>query len=152
MARVLTAFVTGVIFAIGLGVAGMTLPQKVQAFLDVAGAWDPSLALVMIGAIAVYMPAHWLIVRRERPVLESRFSLPSARELEPRLLVGAGLFGVGWGLSGLCPGPATVAVVTLKPEIVAFFASMLAGMAAVRLWGHCNWCQWFVSEKLRPAT
>lgn len=146
--RVVTAFIAGLIFAIGLGVAGMTLPQKVLAFLDVAGAWDPSLLLVMVAAIAVYMPAYWLIVRRDKPVLESHFALPKQQDLDPRLITGAVLFGVGWGIAGLCPGPAAVGLATLKPEIVAFFAAMLGGMLSVRLWYACSWCESLIPSRL----
>ena len=124
------AFVAGVTFAIGLGLSGMTQPAKVIAFLDVAGAWDPSLAFVMLGAIGV----HFVFARRVRPGGAPRFatafSLPLSTGIDRRLLLGAALFGIGWGIAGFCPGPAVVSVVTLAPTALGFVAAMLVAMAA----------------------
>ena len=122
------AFAAGVTFAIGLGISGMTQPAKVIAFLDVAGAWDPSLAFVMLGAIGV----HVLFARRVKsgaaPRFAAAFSLPLANAIDRRLLLGASLFGIGWGIAGFCPGPAIVSVVTLAPTALAFVAAMLISM------------------------
>lgn len=131
--RDVVAFASGLLFAIGLGVAQMTQPTKVLGFLDVAGDWDPSLAFVMVGAIGV----HVLFVRRAkkaaRPRFAEAFSWPEATGLDARLVVGAALFGIGWGLSGFCPGPAIVSVVALSTKTVAFVLAMIAGMAIHRL-------------------
>jgi uncharacterized membrane protein YedE/YeeE len=122
------AFVSGLLFAIGLAIAGMTQPAKVIGFLDVTGSWDPSLAFVMIGAIAVYFVANRLVQRRTAPLVGAAFHLPTRRDLEPRLVVGAGLFGIGWGLAGYCPGPGLSALGTGGFRALMFVASMAAGM------------------------
>lgn len=128
----LAAFVSAVLFGIGLVVAGMTTPGKVVGFLDVGGRWDPSLAFVMLGAIAVHAIAHRFIRRWSAPLFGSAFHLPTRRDVDARLLLGAALFGVGWGLSGICPGPGLVAVVHgglvgARPLLV-FIAAMVVGM------------------------
>lgn len=127
------AFVSGLIFAIGLGLGGMTQPAKVTAFLDVAGNWDPSLAFVMGGAILVYAPLYFLIRRRATPLFASTFSVPTRTELDPRLLGGAALFGIGWGLGGFCPGPAVTSLASGHPSVLTFVAAMLAGMYLFKL-------------------
>ena len=124
----LSAFVCGVVFAFGLGLAGMTQPTKVIGFLDLTGHWDPTLAFVMGGAVAVSLVLFPLILRRSAPVLGERFALPEKKDLDLRLLGGAALFGVGWGLSGYCPGPALVSLVTVTPRVVIFVASMCIGL------------------------
>ena len=130
MNRFLAVFASGLLFALGLGVSGMTQPDKVLAFLDVAGKWDPSLAFVMVGAIGTYAVLSRLIQRRSRPVFEASFSLTNMSGVDRRLLGGAALFGGGWGLAGYCPGPAIVSVVTLQTSSLVFVGSMLAGMFA----------------------
>jgi hypothetical protein len=125
----LAAFLAGLLFAIGLGVSGMTQPAKVLAFLDVAGRWDPRLALVMLGAIGVHAPLARMILRRQSPVLAPAFSLPGRRDADRRLVIGAAVFGIGWGLAGLCPGPAVTTLASGKPVALAFVTAMLAGMA-----------------------
>ncbi|MBZ5711807.1 DUF6691 family protein [Nannocystis pusilla] len=124
----LVAFAAGLLFALGLGLAGMTDPDNVLAFLDLAGAWDPALMLVLAGACGLYMLGAPLVLRRGRPRWAARFALPTRRDIDGRLLVGAALFGVGWGLVGLCPGPALVDLAGLGGDIVLFVAAMLAGM------------------------
>lgn len=126
--RVIIALFAGVLFGLGLAVSGMINPAKVIGFLDVAGAWDPTLAFVMGGALLVTIPAFRVILERPRPVLADGFSLPTKSALDGRLLGGATLFGVGWGLSGFCPGPAVAALVTGLAPVLAFAAAMLAGM------------------------
>lgn len=126
----LAAFAAGVIFALGLGISGMTQPSKVIGFLDLAGRWDPSLALVMVGAIAVHAAAVRLIRRRPRPLLGERFDVPSRADVDARLLAGAAVFGIGWGLAGYCPGPAVTSTVSGLAAPLIFTASMLAGMLA----------------------
>lgn len=122
------AMASGLLFGVGLGVSGMTLPSKVVGFLDFTGAWDASLAFVMIGAIAVHALMYRLIRRREAPLFDLRFHVPTRKDLDLRLLVGAALFGVGWGLGGFCPGPALVSLVSGGSAVVAFVAAMLGGM------------------------
>lgn len=126
--QVIVSFFSGALFAAGLGVAGMTNPAKVMAFLDVAGAWDPSLAFVMIGAIAVYAVAFRVAIKRPAPLLAEAFSLPKRSDLDAPLILGAGLFGAGWGLAGYCPGPAITSLATGAPGVFLFVAAMLAGM------------------------
>lgn len=128
--RSLAPLAAGAVFSAGLGVSGMTRPSKVIGFLDVFGRWDASLALVMGGAVCVGLVAFRLILRRPGPLLASRFILPTARGVDSDLLLGAGLFGVGWGVSGLCPGPALVALVTGAPGFLIFVATMAAGAVA----------------------
>lgn len=124
----LIALAAGLVFGVGLAIAGMTQPSKVIGFLDVGGSWDPSLALVMVGAIAVHFVAQRIIVRRSAPLFDDRFHLPTRRDADPRLLAGALLFGAGWGLGGFCPGPAlTSAAAGVFPATV-FVAAMTAGM------------------------
>ena len=125
----LAAFASGLLFAVGLGIAGMTQPAKVLGFLDVFGAWDPSLAFVMVGAIAVYMPVFWWVRREHGP----RLHLPTRRPIDLRIVLGAALFGVGWGLAGYCPGPALVSLATLGAPALAFGVAMLAGMRLHRV-------------------
>ena len=124
----LVALLSGILFALGLGLAGMTQPSKVIGFLDLAGPWDPSLAFVMAGAIAIYMPLYRVVKARGRAVLTPHLRLPSRRELDPSLLGGAALFGVGWGLAGFCPGPALVSLSTLTGPALVFGVAMLIGM------------------------
>jgi uncharacterized protein len=126
--RILTALVSGTLFGLGLAVSGMMNPAKVIGFLDVAGAWDPTLAFVMGGALLVTIPAFRLILGRPRPVLADGFSLPTSSSVDRRLIGGSALFGVGWGLSGFCPGPAVAALVTGLAPVFAFVAAMVAGM------------------------
>jgi uncharacterized protein len=126
--NLLAAWFFGLLFAMGLGVAGMTQPSRVIAFLDVGGNWNPSLMLVMGGALAVGFLLFPLILRRTRPVLEERFFLPELRRIDGRLLAGSTLFGVGWGLSGFCPGPALVSLVTLSAPVLVFSLTMLLGL------------------------
>jgi uncharacterized membrane protein YedE/YeeE len=131
--RLLVALVAGSLFGAGLAVSGMMNPAKVLNFLDVAGRWDPSLALVMAAALAVTAPAFRLARRRQRPAFGERFEIPTSRKLDASLLVGAALFGLGWGLVGLCPGPAVAVLVTGLPSAAVFLASMVAGMAVHRV-------------------
>jgi hypothetical protein len=128
MKALLTSFVSGIVFALGLGISGMTRPIKVIGFLDFFGSWDPSLAFVIIGAICLYSVAY----RRGRlmaaPLLTARFSVPSRTELDWRLILGAAIFGAGWGLGGFCPGPAITSVASGAPSVMVFVAAMAAGM------------------------
>src|SRR5262245_32947568 len=126
--RPFTAFVVGLIFGIGLIVSGMTDPFKVLAFLDVAGKWDPSLAFVVVGAIGASAVGFRLGGKRGAPVLGGAFNLPTATHIDRRLVIGSLVFGVGWGLSGFCPGPAVVTYGAGYFKGFVFVAAMVAGM------------------------
>lgn len=124
----LTAFFAGLIFGLGLLLAGMANPAKVLAFLDVAGAWDPSLALVMAGAIAVsVIPLNWAR-KNKQSLLAAPMQLSVKRELDTRLIGGSVVFGIGWGIAGICPGPAVVIMLTGHWQVFIFVLAMLAGM------------------------
>ena len=127
--RELVSFGCGALFALGPTLSGMTQPDRVIGFLDIFGAWDPSLALVMVGAIGVHLsPSMWAL-RRDRPVLDVTFHLPAFHDVDAPLLAGSALFGVGWGLSGYCPGPAVVAASAGSPAALVFGVGMVGGMA-----------------------
>jgi uncharacterized membrane protein YedE/YeeE len=130
--RGVVAFVSGVVFAVGLAISGMTKPSKVIDFLDFTGSWDPSLAFVMVGAIGVhvYFARHALGMRA--PLLADRFDLSTKRGLDARLVGGAALFGVGWGLGGYCPGPAFVSLASGATSAFVFVGAMLAGLFIAR--------------------
>ncbi|MEO8182333.1 MAG: DUF6691 family protein [Deltaproteobacteria bacterium] len=132
MRRNLFAFLSGGLFSAGLTLGGMTQPHKVRSFLDFTGHWDPSLAFVMVGAIGVYALLYRLGTGRAQPWHNSDFVLPTKRHIDASLLTGAGIFGVGWGLVGLCPGPALAALATGSGRVFVFFAAMLSGMWLVR--------------------
>lgn len=117
----------GLLFALGLIVSQMINPAKVLNFLDVAGNWDPTLAFVMGGALLVTIPAFRLILRRPHPLFSPRFYIPAKSDVDKRLVTGAALFGVGWGLAGLCPGPALTALVTGALPVIGFVLAMAAG-------------------------
>lgn len=125
--RNLVSFAVGLIFAIGLAVAGMTQPQKVITFLDPWN-WDPSLMFVMVGAIAVHLAAYTLIKKRHSPLLDTKWHIPTRRDVTPRLILGSALFGVGWGLAGFCPGPALASLSTGDARTILFVGAMLFGM------------------------
>lgn len=126
-----SAVVAGLAFGLGLVVSGMTRPSKVLAFLDVFGDWDPSLLFVMGGAVFVYALGYRF--RREKPLAADSYAIPSGGKLDARLLLGAGVFGVGWGLSGYCPGPAVVSLGSGSLGVLVFVACVVAGMAASRV-------------------
>ena len=130
MMRTLFALVAGLVFGIGLIAAGMTQPLKVQAFLDLAGAWDPSLALVMGGAVCVGLVAFAWARRRNRTLDGQPIEWPTATQIDAPLVLGGVMFGIGWGLAGLCPGPAIVALGSGWGDAAIFVAAMLVGMAA----------------------
>lgn len=125
----LTEFAVGLLFGLGLILSGMTDPGKVLGFLDLFGAWDPSLAFVMGGAILVGVGAFAVAKRRTTSFLGGAMHLPQRRDIDRRLVVGSLTFGVGWGLAGFCPGPALVSLGALQPKAVVFVLAMLAGMA-----------------------
>lgn len=134
LTRLFVSLLAGLIFGLGLGVAQMSNPAKVQAFLDVTGDWDPSLALVMGGAVAVTLLGFRLVRRRGRPLLDDRFHWPLLSNVDGQLILGAALFGVGWGLSGYCPGPAISTLLSGNTEVWWFVPSMLLGGWLQRAW------------------
>jgi uncharacterized protein len=121
---------SGALFGAGLALSGMTRPAKVIGFLDVFGAWDASLAFVMMGAIAVHVIAYRLVRGRPTPLLASKFAIPSRRDIDLRLITGAALFGIGWGIGGYCPGPAVTSLPTGAASVIVFVLAMTAGMFA----------------------
>lgn len=124
----LSAFLSGLIFALGLGLSGMTDSANVLGFLDIAGDWDFRLMFVMGGAIAVHAALRPLIYKRERPLFAAKFPSFPVQWADPKLLGGAALFGVGWGLGGYCPGPALTSLASGAPQVLIFVAAMVAGM------------------------
>ncbi|KMO33316.1 membrane protein [Methylobacterium tarhaniae] len=133
MAKMASAFAVGLLFGLGLLVSGMSDPAKVLAFLDLTGRWDPSLAFVMAGAVAVSAAGTLVARRRGRPLLASRLEIPARRDIDPRLVAGAAIFGLGWGLAGLCPGPALTLLTVAPAQAATFVAAMVAGMLLFRL-------------------
>jgi uncharacterized membrane protein YedE/YeeE len=129
----LTSFLAGLVFGLGLIVSGMANPAKVLGFLDLAGRWDPSLAFVMVGAIAVSAIAFAVARQRTVSLLGAAMKLPTARQIDRRLLLGSALFGVGWGLAGICPGPGLVLVGMGEVKGLIFVAAMLVGMGLFEL-------------------
>ena len=124
----------GLVFGAGLLISGMVQPTKVLAFLDIFGAWDPSLAIVMVAALAVSVPGFMLAKRRAQPILAPECLWPTKKELDRPLIIGSTLFGIGWGLVGLCPGPALENLATLSPAVIVFVVAMAAGMVLHDLW------------------
>jgi uncharacterized membrane protein YedE/YeeE len=133
---ILLQFAIGVVFGLGLVIAGMSDPAKVLNFLDLGaiptGGWDPSLAFVMVGAIAVTFIGFKLVLRRPQPIFGEKFHLPTANEIDTRIVIGPAIFGVGWGLVGFCPGPAFTALTTGGAAVAAFVAAMTVGMGVAR--------------------
>ena len=127
MSQILSAFISGMIFGFGLSLAEMVNPARVIGFLDFAGHWDPTLLTVMIGALVVTIPAFPLILRRSKPVLTEEFVLPTKTNIDQPLILGAMIFGIGWGIAGFCPGPALAALVSGQPAVILFVISMIAG-------------------------
>ena len=131
---ILASFACGLIFGAGLLISGMTDPDKVLGFLDIFGAWDATLAFVMAGAVAVSAAGFALARRRGAPLLASSFQWPTRRDIDGPLVVGAVLFGVGWGLVGICPGPALVNLAGLSLPVIVFVGAMVIGMIGYELW------------------
>lgn len=124
----------GLIFALGLGLGGMTQPHRVVGFLDMFGAWDPTLVFVLGGAVFTYAVGFRWITGRIAPFHAAQFHVPTSRDITPALVIGAGMFGVGWALAGFCPGPAMVSLVTLDASALTFVGAMAAGMGLHAWW------------------
>lgn len=133
MRTAITSLAAGTLFGAGLALGGMTDPARVRAFLDLFGNWDPTLAFVMGGAVIVMAIAWRLVPRMAEPLIADEFHLPTKSDLSPRLIGGAALFGIGWGIAGLCPGPGIAALAIAPVSAAVFVVALLAGMAAVRL-------------------
>jgi uncharacterized membrane protein YedE/YeeE len=131
---VVFSLLAGIIFGAGLTLSDMVNPARISNFLDFAGNWDPTLIFVMAGGLAVTTLGYRLIFRRSSPVVDEKFHLPTQRQIDLPLIGGAALFGVGWGLAGICPGPALADLVTLDPKVLVFVAAMLVGMIAASAW------------------
>jgi uncharacterized membrane protein YedE/YeeE len=129
--KVLTvSLLSGLLFGLGLIVSGMSNPARVLNFLDWSARWDATLAFVMGGAILVAAPGFYWVRKRQRPLMADKLHIPSNRTIDTKLIAGAGIFGIGWGIGGFCPGPGIVAASTLKPQVLIFVGAMLVGMLA----------------------
>lgn len=126
--RIALGFLSGLIFGLGLVISGMADPAKVLNFLDLAGTWDPSLDFVMGGAMVTAFLGYRLVWRQSAPLLDTRFDLPKTTRIDRPLVVGAALFGIGWGMGGFCPGPAWAALPLMAPGTLVFLPAMLAGL------------------------
>ncbi len=132
MLQIIASLIAGTLMGAGLMISGMMNPNKVLSFLDIFGNWDPTLIFVMGGAIFSALPGFWLSRRLTKPLLANNFQLPDKKKFDRRLVGGAAIFGVGWGLVGLCPGPAISAITTGSPQVIIFVISMTFGMAFYR--------------------
>jgi len=130
--RILTSYVIGLVFGIGISISGMANPAKVLNFFDVAGPWDPSLAFVMGGALIVTFIGYRYVLKRPAPMLSTSFQLPTRSDLDLRLIGGSAVFGIGWGIAGFCPGGALPALGTGQSDVFIFVAALLAGIAAAK--------------------
>lgn len=133
MKSAIYALLSGFLFSIGLGISQMTNPSKVIGFLDITGNWDPSLAFVMGGAVTVYLIGYKLVLPRfSQPIAEAKFHIPNRNDIDTPLVLGSAIFGIGWALSGFCPGPGITAVVTLRDEPLSFLLAMSLGVIVYR--------------------
>jgi hypothetical protein len=130
--RILSAFIVGLIFGVGIAISGMINPAKVLNFFDIAGTWDPSLIFVMGGALVTTFIGYRLVLRRDKPVIEEKFQLPTASAIDARLIGGSAVFGIGWGIAGFCPGAAIPALGSGKIEVAGFVVALLAGLWVAR--------------------
>ena len=134
LTRIIIPLLCGLLFGAGLAMSGMTDTRVVLGFLDITGAWNPALLMVMIGALAVTIPGFWLTQKRKAPLLAPQFFLPGTRKIEIKPLLGSAIFGIGWGLYGYCPGPALASLTTLNWQSLLFVFAMAAGMYLERRW------------------
>jgi len=137
----ITALISGIIFGVGLALGGMLDPSKVVGFLDIFGVWDPSLAFVMGGGVIVNVIGHQIISRRSRPVCANQFHLPASKTITMPLVIGSALFGIGWGVTGLCPGPAVASTFLNKETGISFILAVIVGLVLGKT----------VLKQLRPA-
>jgi len=132
MKRLIPAFLIGLVFGLGIVISGMGNPSKVINFFDFAGTWDPSLAFVMGGALIVTFAGYRLVLARSRPLVAAQFQLPANRKVDTRLIGGAALFGIGWGMAGFCPGGALPVIGTAHPDVLLFVVALVAGIYAAQ--------------------
>ena len=132
MLIIIAALGAGAIFGAGLALAGMLNPAKVVGFLDIFGMWDPSLGLVMAGGILVNATGHYFVMKRHRPMFDTRFELPKSNKIDRPLLLGSAIFGIGWGLAGYCPGPVMASLLLQPADMLPFLVTLLAGAFAGR--------------------
>jgi uncharacterized membrane protein YedE/YeeE len=130
--RLIFASISGLIFGFGLALAGMLNPSKVQGFLDIFGVWDPSLAFVMGGGIMVNAIGYYFVLKRDKPIYAEKFTLPRTTNIDKNLLIGSAIFGIGWGLAGLCPGPVISNVLLQPQDAVIFLIIMVFGLSVGR--------------------
>ena len=123
----LISLLSGIIFGLGLTISGMVNPQKVLGFLNIFDAWDPSLIFVMVGAIIIFAPLHFIFKKKSRPILAKNFISIENKNIDKKILIGSGLFGTGWGLAGLCPGPVIASISFLNPSSLIFVLFMFVG-------------------------
>ena len=131
--NIFAAFIIGIIFGMGILISGMANPAKVLNFFDVAGTWDPSLMFVMGGAVVTTFIGYRVVLARAQPILARTFQVPTASRIDPKLIAGSAIFGLGWGLAGFCPGAALPALGTGRAEVVIFVASLITGIIVARL-------------------
>lgn len=131
--RIIATYFIGLIFGLGIMLSGMANPAKVINFFDFIGTWDPSLIFVMGGAVVTTFIGYRLVLARKAPLLEARFKLPTSTNIDPRLVGGAAVFGIGWGIAGFCPGGAIPAIGTGRVEVVVFVAGLIVGLVAARM-------------------
>ena len=134
MKTIVSSLAAGIVFGLGLALSGMTQADKVIGFLDVADAWDPSLAFVMVGAIAVHLVLFRLILKRSSPLFGDSFGIPTRTDIDTRLVAGSAIFGVGWAIGGYCPGPGLASLASGAPNALAFVLSMIGGMVFFHAW------------------
>lgn len=132
MTKLISPLLIGIVFGLGIAISGMANPAKVLNFFDIAGTWDPSLLLVMFSAMFTAMIGYYLVFKRPAPVFEEKFSLPTSRVIDTKLVVGSAAFGIGWGITGFCPGGAIPAIGTGRTEVFVFMAAMIAGIVVAR--------------------
>lgn len=130
--RLIATYLVGLLFGVGISISGMANPAKVLNFFDIAGSWDPSLMFVMGGALVVTFVGYRLVLARNAPLFETRFTLPTRRDLDLNLIGGSALFGIGWGIAGFCPGGALPALGTGRGEVFVFVGAMIAGLILAR--------------------
>jgi uncharacterized protein len=134
----LVSFLVGFVFSIGLVISGMTNPNKVIGFLDVFGSWDGSLIFVMGGAVLFNLVSFFIILKKSKPIFSKNFFLPISKNVDGKLLVGSSLFGIGWGITGICPGPAFANIVLAGPKVFTFLGFMVLGMLMVKIYEKNN--------------
>lgn len=130
MIRIVFAALAGLVFGVGLTVSQMINPERVLGFFDLFRTWDPTLAFVMTGALAVAVPGYWLVAKKDGPVASDMFHVPTRNDIDTKLVIGSAIFGCGWAIAGLCPGPAFAGLALMKSESLIYVAAMAAGLAA----------------------